>query len=299
MIFGHSFNFLDEAVLQQEYNDSFPAVSNVIHSETVQVIKFDNDTILNDFSFLSDWIELSGQEARYSSASPVSRSVKEFSWALEIKEVLTLIWDAKKRKIIYIQGENYTPQRLRFWIYHTFFPIVLELERIYRILHVGSVEIKGKPVIFSAFSFGGKSTMTDYFIQKGHTILSDDSLAIDKRGNNYYAIASYPFHRPYREPEVLGYPVKNFATEPKPLHAMYLLEKSEPDAAVEINEVTGIDKFKAFHYSSFINFDFMKQERFAFFMEMAKHITVYTVKVPWDLERLGEVYTAIVKYNDI
>ena len=131
---------------------------------------------------------------------------------------------------------------------------------------MGSVEIGGKPVVFSAFSFGGKSTMTDYFLQKGHTMLSDDSLAIDKRGNEYYAIASYPFHRPYREFETLGYPVENFATEPKPLHAVYLLEKSEPDAAVEIIELKGIEKFKAFHYSSFIDFSFMKKERFDFFM---------------------------------
>ena len=110
----------------------------------------------------------------------------------------------------------------------------------------------------------------------------------------YYAIASYPFHRPYRELETLGYPVENFATEPKPLHAVYLLEKSEADAAVEIEELKGIEKFKAFHYSSFIDFSFMKQERFAFFTEMAKHVPVYKVKVPWDLDRLDEVYKAIV-----
>ena len=126
-------------------------------------------------------------------------------------------------------------------------------------------------------------------------MLSDDSLAIDKRGDTYYAIASYPFHRPYRELETLGYSVENFATEPKPLHAVYLLEKSESDATVEISEVKGIEKFKAFHYSAFINFSFMKQERFEFFTEMAKHVPVYKVIVPWNKERLPEVYRAIVK----
>lgn len=116
-----------------------------------------------------------------------------------------------------------------------------------------------------------------------------------KRGDTYYAIASYPFHRPsYREVETLGYSVENFATEPKPLHAVYLLEKSEPDAMVEIKALKGIEKFKAFHYSSFIDFEFMKQERFTFFTQMAKHIPVYQVKVPWDLARLDEVYEKIV-----
>jgi hypothetical protein len=221
----------------------------------------------------------------------------KFSWALEIKDVVTLIWDAKSRNIFYIKGNNYTPKQLRYWIFHTFFPIVLELERTYRILHVGSVEIEGKPVLFSAFSFGGKSTLTDYFIKQGHPLLSDDSLGIDKRNDGYYAIPSYPFHRPYRKLETLGDPVENFATEPKPLHAVYLLEKSEPDAKVEIHELKGIEKFKAFHYSAFINFDFMKKERFEFFTEMAKHVPVYKITIPWDLQRLSEVYDAIVKHS--
>jgi hypothetical protein len=125
-------------------------------------------------------------------------------------------------------------------------------------------------------------------------MLSDDSVAIDKRGEIYYAIASYPFHRPYRELETLGYPVKNFSTEPKPLHAVYLLEKCDPDEKVEIVELKGIEKFKAFHYSSFIDFDFMKKERFDFFTQMSKYIPVYKVTVPWDLDRLGEVYDKIV-----
>ncbi len=81
----------------------------------------------------------------------------------------------------------------------------------------------------------------------------------------YYAIASYPFHRPYREVETLGYPVENFATEAKPLHAVIYSKKVNLIQPVEIIELKGIEKFKAFHYSSFIDFDFMKQERFCFF----------------------------------
>ena len=108
---------------------------------------------------------MSGQEARYHSEIPFKVAKKNFSWALEIKDVVTLIWDASDKKIIYTKGKNYTPQRLRFWVFHTFFPIVLELEQIYHILHVGSVEIEGKPVLFSAFSFGGKSTLNRLFYQ--------------------------------------------------------------------------------------------------------------------------------------
>lgn len=294
MIFGHRFYFQSEPVLQQEC-DSYPSDSSAYpNSEAIEVIEVPSFPYVDTFPLISEFYPMSGQEARYCSSVPFEEADENFSWALEIKDVLTLAWDAEDGKIVYTKGENYSPERLRFWLFHTFFPIVLELEHIYHILHVGSVEIDEKPVLFSAFSFGGKSTLTDYFINQGHTMLSDDSMAIDKRGDAYYAIASYPFHRPYREVETLGYPVENFATEPKPLHAVYLLEKSEPGAAVEIAELKGIEKFKAFHYSSFIDFSFMKQERFTFFMEMAKHIPVYRVNVPWDLQRLEEVYVAIV-----
>ncbi len=290
IVFNKNMLFFNETQL----NTKKPINSSL---EIIKIIKdsiyFENLRLMSK----SNMIPMSGQEVRYLSEGSFTKAGKSFSWALEIKDVVTLVWDAKARNILYMKGNNYTPEQLRYWIFHTFFPIVLELERTYRILHVGSVEVEGKPILFSAFSFGGKSTLTDYFIKKGHTMLSDDSVAIDKRGDTYYAIASYPFHRPYRELETLGYPVENFATEPKPLHAVYLLEKGEPDAKVEIQELKGIEKFKAFHYSTFINFDFMKKERFEFFTEMAKQVPVYQVKVPWDMKRLDEVYEKIVSHT--
>ncbi len=286
IIFNHNLIFRNEPKLQD----------NILKNdlESIFIIEEQTFPLSDTFSLIGAWIPISGGKIRYHSTILFENADTRLSWALEIKDVVTLIWDAKERKILYIKDDKYTPIQLRYWIFHTFFPIVLELERTYRILHVGSVEIEGKPVLFSAFSFGGKSTMTDYFIQKGHTMLSDDSLGIEKRGEEYYAVASYPFHRPYREVETLGYHVENFATEPKLLHAVFLLEKSAPDATVEIVELKGIEKFKAFHYSNFINFSFMKQERFEFFSEMAKYVPVYKVVVPWDLERIEEVYEKIV-----
>ncbi len=215
-------------------------------------------------------------------------------WGIEIENVLTLRWDPEERRIYYRKEKFFTRGRLRFWVLHTFLPLVFELERRYRILHVGSVLVEEKPILFSAFSFGGKSTMTDYFLRQGHPLLSDDSLGIEKREDGYYAIPSYPFHRPYREVEALGFHTENFAPEPRPLHAVFTLKQAAPDADVRIDELKGIEKFKAFHYSSFIDFDFMKRERFTFFTEMAKAVPVYRVNVPWDLARLPEVYDAIV-----
>ncbi len=290
IVFNKNILFINEAQLnmQRPTNDSL---------ETIKVIE--DSTCIEDLRLTrkSNLIPMSGQEVYYLSVRDFNNAGKDFSWGIEIVNVLTLAWNVQKREILYYKSKQYAPERLRFWCLHTFFPLVLELERNYRILHVGSVEIEGKAVFFSAFSFGGKSTLTDYFLQHGHTLLSDDSLGVEKRDNGYYAVPSYPFHRPYRELETLGYYVENFSTEIKPIHAVYRLEKVETDAEVSIVELKGIEKFKAFHYSSFIDFDFMKKERFVFFTEMAQSVRVYNITIPWDLERLPEVYDAIVAHN--
>jgi len=42
----------------------------------------------------------------------------------------------------------------------------------------------------------------------------------------------------------------------------------------------------------------MKHERVAFALQMAKYVRVYNITVPWDLNRLDEVYEAIVKKSE-
>lgn len=284
MIFGYQIDFILEPTLNFTSD----------HTTEEKTIKVQEQS-LPQFTFLSEFIPLSGQQVRYGSHTPFSQSKgKNCEWMLEVKDVLSLGWFPQSQTIGYHKGKGYTNDRLRFWVYHTFLPLLFQMNRIYEILHVGSVEVEDRPILFSALAFGGKSTLTDYFIQKGHTMVCDDTVGIEKQGDVYCAVASYPFHRPFRQPEVLGYPVENFATKPKAVQAVYVLEKSDSDAPVMINELRGIEKFKAFHYSSFIDFSFMKQERFAFFTEMAKHVPVYRVNVPWRLDRLDEVYKAIV-----
>ena len=289
IVFNHNIIFEDEPKLKDSIiDDTLPS----IYVKEVKTLPF----IIKNKNHMH-WVKASNQEITYHRWENAEDTDTCFSWALEVKDIFTLIWDAKTRIISYMKEKNATANKLQFWVYHTFLPLMFELEKTYRLLHVGSVEIEGNPIAFSALSFGGKSTLTDYFIQQGHTMLSDDSVAIEKKGTDYYAIASYPFHRPYREAETLGYPVENFASKPKPLHAIFLLQKADANADISISELYGIEKFKAFHNSAFIFFDFTKQDRFFFFSEMSKHIPAYKVTIPWDLERLHEVYTAIIKWT--
>ena len=286
MIHGHHFNFIDEPALNDARSSSFT-------ESTITVQAMSDTSLLNDYPMQRPWVPLSGREGQYFSKTVFEEADEHFSWGLRIKNVLSLVWVPGEQSIYYSKEEHYTAQRLQFWIYHTFFPMVVELNRSAHMLHVGAVEIHSQPVLFSALSFGGKSTLTDFFIQKGHTLLSDDSLGIQKRDGLYCAIPSYPFHRPFREPETLGLAAKNFTGTVKPLKAVFLLNRVEADAEVVVVPLKGIEKFKAFHESIFIEFPFRKKERFAFFGEMAKEVPVYRIDIPWDLERLEEVYHCI------
>lgn len=289
MVYQCHLDFKDETLLQ--------SVPQKDAREVIPVRESAQQKLSNMFPFTYEWITMSGQDARYLSVIPFTPKNYDVSFGLEIKNSLTLVWDKEKKEILYSKGQEYTPEKLQFWLYHTFMPILLELRNIYHILHVGAVEIEGKIVLFSAPSFGGKSTMTDYFIKQGHTMLADDTLGIEERDGKYYAIPSYPFHRPYRKLEDLGYRVENFATKVKPVDCIYLLNKSDTQKEIEIKVLKGIKKFKALHYSVFIMFEFMKQERFSFFTEMAKYIPIYEVTYPHDLKRLDEVYKKIITHE--
>ena len=285
MVHGHYFYFIDEPHLNR---------TNGASAQSVHVRCLHTPEILNSYTLTRPWVPLSGQEGRYFAKTPFEEADENFSWGLEIKDVLTLIWEANEKTIYYIKEKNYRPERLQFWIYHTFFPMTLELNKFCHFLHVGAVEVQGKTLFFSAPSFGGKSTLTDYFIQQGATLISDDALGIVKKENTYHAMPAYPFHRPYREPEVLGYKVEKFALDTKSIDAMFLLKKANTNAEVTIEEVKGIEKFKTLHQSVFIEFPFRKEQRFTFFAEMAQQIPIYRINIPWDLERLEEVYQTIL-----
>ena len=289
-VFNRNFIFVDEVELTTSVDNTLESI----------VVEKNNNVMLSDiFTLQSPWVTMTGRNVRYYTNIPFENSRTVDSWALEIEDVVTLVWNGKTNTITYKEGEKYTAKLLEFWVLHTFFPLVLELANIYHVLHTSAVQVKEKTILFSAFSGGGKSTLTDYFIQKGHIVYGDDTVAINEYENTYEVIASYPYHRPYRKPEVLGYPIVNFATGVHRLSHMYQLEKNESDAEVQIVELRGVEKFEAMYQSMFVTFESMKKERYLFVTKMATYVKVFRVSIPWDIERLEEVYQAILTHNDV
>ena len=214
-----------------------------------------------------------------------------------VENVITFFVKLKTNKIYFKYHKYGNEELLKYWLFHTFLPILFTLENKYYFIHAGAVEVEDEPVLFIANSFGGKSTLTDFFIQKNHTMISDDKVATYIKDELVYSVPSYSYHRPYRKVEDLGVYVENFAKGNKPISKIYNLLKVESNENINIKEITGIKKFMALRYATDIDLQVNKKSRFEILSKIANKVKVYDITIPWDLDRLEEVYQAIIKHN--
>ena len=218
-------------------------------------------------------------------------------WAFKVEDVVTFFWHSGTMKLEYIKYENFTETLLKYWTLHVILPTFFIIEGIYDFLHAGAVEVDEKPILFIAPSMGGKSTMTDYFMKQGHTMISDDKVATFKKDGNFYAVPSYPHHRPYRNIEDLGFFVDNFENTPKRMHVIYALEGVGSNEDVTIRELSGIEKFKSLRDAKEMNLFFHELIQLNYLSKIASEVFVFKVTVPWDLKRLKEVYSTIILHQ--
>lgn len=238
-----------------------------------------------------------GRELSLYTDREFTRTSKGQLWAFKVKSVVTFFWHSGTLNFEYIKQDNFTEELLEYWCLHIALPIFFTIEETYDFLHAGAVDVDGKSILFIAESFGGKSTMTDYFMKQQHTMISDDKVAIYEESGLFFSVPSHPHHRPYRKMEDLGFFIESISAAPQPIHAVYKLEKTEADAKITITELSGTEKFISLRYASEMNMFFLKPNRFEFLMRMANMVSVYRVTVPWNLGRLIEVHDQIVKHS--
>ena len=219
------------------------------------------------------------------------------TWLFKVENTIEFMWQTQSGKITYRFLEEATEDIFRFWLYHIVLPIYFSIAQIYKFLHAGAVEVEGKHILFMAPSHGGKSTLTDYFIQKGHPLITDDKMATFEKDGIYFAVPSHPYYRPFRTVEVLGHLCDNPATEVRPIHAIYILKKSESDADIVIRRLKGVEKFSRLHEGGEMNFSFFTSDYVTYLGGLANHVDVFEISVPHDLERLEEVYKIIKKHT--
>lgn len=216
-------------------------------------------------------------------------------WCYDVEGVVRFYWLGGEPVIYYELDEKGNIDLLAFWFIHLMLPLYFTLEDKYDFLHAGAVEVEGKPILFIAPSMGGKSTMTDYFIRQGHTLISDDKVATFSKDGQFMLAGSHPYHRPYRKFEDLGYRVDRFINIFKPIHAIYALESTNAASDIDISEVVGYRKFDAIMPNYLFMFSHLRPQRLAYLAAMLNQIRLFQVTVPWEIERLGEVHDAITK----
>jgi hypothetical protein len=239
------------------------------------------------------FVSTHGRELLLQTDRPIAASVLGQAWCIEVSEVVRFSWFGGEHAVEYELLANGTPKLLCFWFVHIVLPMYLTLERGYDFIHASAIDIAGRCAVFIAPSTGGKSTLADYFLQCGHPLVSDDKVAIFDREGQYWAVPSHPHHRPYRETEVLGHPVSNFASGAMPIAAFFALEPSEPDSAIELTEVDGFRKFEELSPSYLYDFEHLRARRLQWLAGLARQLPVLRLRRPWNLQRQDEVYQAI------
>lgn len=286
--YNHHIEFIPELKNDKKVEGSFV---DVITVKEISYFEFE-DKLLYEITFINN----QGRDNYLRTDRDFLTTRKEQPWEFEVKDVVKFFWYSGSLKIEYIPQKEFSFQLLEYWLLHIILPMYFTVEEKYDFLHAGAVEVENKPILFTAESFGGKSTMTDFFLKQGHTLISDDKVATIKIDNQIYAISSHPHHRPYRKMEDLGYFVKDFSVLPKAIHAIYELKKGEPNSKIIIEELSGVEKFKSLQYASEMNLFFQKQKRFTYLTKMAKSVPVFKVTIPWKIDRLKEVYMHILQH---
>ncbi len=255
------------------------------------------DALKNAITYGFPFYQAHGRKVYLYSDREFDGSEAEQPWCYEVKDVVRFYWIGGEQTIYCELDKKGDANLLGFWFIHLLLPLYFTLEERYDFLHAGAVEAEGKPILFIAPSMGGKSTMTDFFIRQGHSLISDDKVATFMQHGQFMAVGSHPYHRPYRKFEELGYHVQNFTTGFKPIHAFYALEGAEGDAGISIEEIRGALKFDTLLPNYLYMFSYLKPRRLKYLSNMLNSIRVFRVKVPWDRERLGEVHDALCEHS--
>jgi hypothetical protein len=287
LVFGHRILFEDAPELTLPSSGHEPQALGTLSVRSAPLPKF---------SYFTSPIPHSLQRVRFGASVPIGEIDASSEVLMEVAGVVRLAWIPSESVILYEPGDAYRPERLRFWIFHTFLPLILRIGGRFQILHVGAVEIAGRAQIFMAPSFGGKSTLTDYFHRQGHPLLGDDTLgAMGKEDEAFLAVPSWPFHRPYRQAETLGGFTTNFRDLPLPFGTIFLLERAAPDAPIAFRRIEGVEKFRALRLGSFFRLAFLQEREFPLYGALARSLRVEAVSLPWERARIPEFYARLLE----
>ena len=118
------------------------------------------------FAYYKMFISSQGRDIKLYSSKYFSPTQEGDLWGFEVVEVALFFWISGSKTLSYIPLKRFTEHLLEYWTLHIVLPLFFTIEETYDFLHAGAVEVEGKPILFVAESFGGKSTMMIIFLKK-------------------------------------------------------------------------------------------------------------------------------------
>jgi len=189
-------------------------------------------------------------------------------------------------------------------------------------LHASAVDVNGQAVVFLATNTGGKTSLSSTLMQAGHSLLTDDFLAVTLSERKALGHPGFPQMRMWPDladhflgghadlPLVLPdtdkrrVPVQagglgSFCNEAKPLSRLYLpVRVDDPGATVRVEQVPPQQALIELVRESFLGTVLEKaglhRERFARLASLVGQVPMARLVYPSGLDRLPEVRAAII-----
>ncbi len=211
----------------------------------------------------------------------------------EIENDCQLIWykDLYPYKIEY-KIYSATPYRVKYWILHTFLPLVYELFLDSLVLHASSIEIDGKAVSIVAPSMGGKSTLAYYAVDKRRAGLICDESTVLRFESGVLVTPTHPYIRYFRKRFHLGKKVDNFVQGSIELDSIIVLQKGEN--RISISKLKGIEAFKRLLDATLIDMGRLEKNRFEKLLRVYKNIDIYLLKFPDNIDLISDIFDTIL-----
>ena len=176
-------------------------------------------------------------------------------------------------------------------------------------LHASAVTMNGEAIGFLGEKGAGKSTTAAALMVRGHTLLTDDVLAISTTGTvtptafpafprmklwpdaiaaNGHQVAPLPYVTPESEKRIL--PADRFARSSAPLTQIYLLENGPEVRATRISEQAAFRDILPHVYAArFLGKDAGEAAHFKALQQIVMSVPVYRLERPQSLNRLDDL----------
>ena len=219
-------------------------------------------------------------------------------WKITIKGVCTFDWQNKNNIIRIAANSEPDMHVVTFWLLHTVLPVYLMLKESSFFLHASAVAIDNQALLFLAPSFGGKSTLADYFVRQGHQLLSDDKVRLQYQAGQFRAFPSHPYCRAERINECLGVLTDNFAKAPLPVSLFFRLNRVASYTRLNIKKIAGLKKFECIKQAYLYDPMSLAQQEIQHILSLTGLCRIFDVQFPSNLVRLPELYHAILEHAD-